>query len=281
MRFTMTTPRHPGGPRQPHPPHTASTPSGASIERLGEVLGELRTLLDSSRNLLRSATSELIACGGGVPVSTGDLERDLGATAERLERMAELVHAAMQNATKPLGSPNLSRARPVSLGEAVSHAIEVVTPLATAHEVKLSSFVGAAMGLLPAGGLYTVILNALQNAIEAVASRGGSGNVTLTIRPQAAPDSGYGRDARDWYVLEVTDDGVGLPQDSSRCFDLGFSTKPRGAGVGLAVARSVVQGMGGSIELTPRPNTGGSVFRARFPSLTRAANMVLGGRGAA
>ncbi|CAG0999087.1 Sensor protein CitS [Phycisphaerales bacterium] len=267
----MSTPRN---SQSPTPEATF-----AHVDRLGDLLCEMRSLLDGSRRLVERAKQELserastLATGGA-----GDVARDLAATAQSLERMAELVHAAMQNASSPIGSPALQRARPVTLGEAVAHAVEVLAPLATRKTVRLSIQTGPAVDALPAGALYTVILNGLQNAIESVAARGGEGNVRVSVRPDAAPQGvGYGRDARDWYLLEITDDGVGAPSDATRCFDLGYTTKPKGAGVGLAVARSVVQGMGGTIELQTRPHTGGAVLRVRFPSLTRAANLVLGG----
>ncbi len=250
-----------------------------AVERLERVLHELRSLLDASRTLVDHAKKGLgshattLASGGAA-----DVERDLTATSQRLDRMADLVHAAMQNANKPIGSPALSRARPVTLAEAVQHAINVLTPMANAHQVRLSATGGPLMEALPAGALYTVVLNGLQNAVEAVAARSGPGSVSLILRPDSAPTSnGYGRDGRDWFVLEITDDGIGPPQSTSRCFDLGFSTKPRGAGVGLAVARSVVQGMGGTIELTPRPQTGGALLRVRFPSLANTSALTLGG----
>jgi K+-sensing histidine kinase KdpD len=48
--------------------------------------------------------------------------------------------------------------------------------------------------------------------------------------------------------------------------------KPNGAGVGLGVARSVVQGMGGTVELSARsqtmPDEKGCLFRVRFPCVT-------------
>jgi signal transduction histidine kinase len=67
----------------------------------------------------------------------------------------------------------------------------------------------------------------------------------------------------------VKDDGAGINQgvDAARVFDLGYTTKRGGAGVGLAVARSIVQGAGGQIELSARPGAHGCVLRVRFPGI--------------
>lgn len=241
-----------------------------TIERLGELLRELSDLLDVAK--FGAGPSTLLAIGGA-----GDLEKQLSEAARRLEHMAELVHAAMQVSSTPIGSPMLTKARPVTLGEAVQHAADVVQGLAKKSRCSIMLDVSAAAGAIPAGGLYTVILNALQNAIESISRRGEVGKVTVSARSDAAPAGmGYGRDTRDWYVLEISDNGVGLPGDPSRVFDLGYTTKRQGAGVGLAVAKNVVQGMGGLIELLPGPE-GGAVLRVRFPSLASASSLTLGG----
>jgi len=270
----MTSPQQPG--RREHETPIATY---AQVDRLGVLLAELSDLLDGSLRLLAGAKTALAAHGAILAAGgAGHVERDLAGTAERLERMNELVHAAMQNATRPLGSTLLARSRPVTMGEAIQHAADVLAPLARERNVALVITGAPATDALPAGALYTVVLNGIQNAIEAVAARpGGSGTVEVSVRPDSAPRGvGYGRDRRDWYVLEIVDDGIGPPADTGRCFDLGFSTKPRGTGVGLAVARSVVQGMGGTIELVAR-KAAGAVLRVRFPSLAVSPNLALGG----
>jgi two-component sensor histidine kinase len=56
-------------------------------------------------------------------------------------------------------------------------------------------------------------------------------------------------------VLEVIDDGVGLPES----FDL-----PGGAGLGLQIARTLAEAdLGGTLEIARRPG-GGTVVRVRF-----------------
>lgn len=240
------------------------------IQRINDLIHELGKLLQGSL--------QAVAGSGSFSPGSPTLENQLHAAAQRLEQMADLVHSAMQGASKPLGSPSLHKSRPVTVGEAAQHAADVLAPLAAAHKVALAIDIPATTGLIPAGALYTVILNGLQNAIEAVARTGRPGEVTLRAQPEPAPQGlTYGRDTRDWYSLHIIDEGIGAPADPSRCFDLGFTTKPRGAGVGLAVAKNVVRGMGGTIELVPRSDAPGSVLRVLFPSLTSSANLALGG----
>ena len=68
-------------------------------------------------------------------------------------------------------------------------------------------------------------------------------------------------------VLEITDDGCGIPQEiHSRIFDAFFTTKPvgEGTGLGLSISHSIVSDHGGRIELESTPGQG-SRFRVILP----------------
>jgi signal transduction histidine kinase len=232
---------------------------------------ELSSLLEGSMDRLGRAKESLSGEHVLEAATAGEVETQLKDAAAALERMSELVHAAMQGPSVSIGSSALSRARPVRLGEAIAHAVELLGAMARERNVEIGVELAPGIADMPAAALYTVVLNGLQNAVEAVSKRGGRGRVDLSLRHDGPPAGGYGRDSRDWYILEISDDGVGPPtgKAAARVFDMGFTTKPRGAGVGLAVAKSVVQAMGGTIELSGRPGTrGGAVLRVRFPALT-------------
>lgn len=66
-------------------------------------------------------------------------------------------------------------------------------------------------------------------------------------------------------VVVVRDSGPGVPQGTAKhIFDLFFTTKDGGSGVGLAWARRIVNSMGGSLEFEPAP-TSGATFRVTLP----------------
>ena len=57
-------------------------------------------------------------------------------------------------------------------------------------------------------------------------------------------------------ILEITDDGCGIPEEiHSRIFDAFFTTKPvgEGTGLGLSISHSIVSDHGGRIELESAP----------------------------
>jgi signal transduction histidine kinase len=96
----------------------------------------------------------------------------------------------------------------------------------------------------------TALRRALRNIIDNAVRYGGSARVSL------APSG-------DNAEITVADDGPGIPQeDVERVFDpfvrieTSRSRETGGAGLGLAIARTIIQGHGGNIELANRPEGG-------------------------
>ena len=66
-------------------------------------------------------------------------------------------------------------------------------------------------------------------------------------------------------VVGISDSGPGIPVElREKIFYPFFTTKQRGAGVGLATVQKIVATHGGGVELDSRPGEG-STFRLRFP----------------
>lgn len=69
----------------------------------------------------------------------------------------------------------------------------------------------------------------------------------------------------DGVWIAVIDNGPGLPLGFAKAFDIGVTTKPNHLGMGLALAKAAVQSLEGSIDLRPRSDDGGAVFRFHWP----------------
>jgi two-component system NtrC family sensor kinase len=107
---------------------------------------------------------------------------------------------------------------------------------------------------LPVSELQQVILNLINNAIDAMERKGGQ----LFI---------YTRREERHVVVEVSDTGSGIPEANlSRIFDPFFTTKPvgKGTGLGLAICYGIIQKMGGEIRVRSTLNVG-TVFTVYLP----------------
>jgi len=66
-------------------------------------------------------------------------------------------------------------------------------------------------------------------------------------------------------TVSVSDQGAGIPaQLQERIFNLYFTTKPKGSGIGLAMTFRIVQLHNGSIDFVTQPGEG-TTFRLHFP----------------
>jgi nitrogen fixation/metabolism regulation signal transduction histidine kinase len=95
--------------------------------------------------------------------------------------------------------------------------------------------------------LKMAVRNIIINAIESIPGRG---EIRLSINR-----------SEDELTLEVRDTGQGMPPDVlARIFEASFSTKAAGAGLGLPIAKKIVEDHGGSIRIDSRPGRGTQVF---------------------
>ncbi|MFQ5839868.1 MAG: ATP-binding protein [Candidatus Methylomirabilales bacterium] len=104
--------------------------------------------------------------------------------------------------------------------------------------------------LLDGDKMKQVFLNLLKNALEAT-QPGGEVRITTArnTRSDGRPDS--------WIQVIFRDTGCGIPpEDLDRIFDLFYTTKAGGSGMGLAVCRRIVEDHGGRIEMTSRRGEG-------------------------
>jgi len=102
--------------------------------------------------------------------------------------------------------------------------------------------------------LQQVFLNLINNALDAMETRGGS----LTIESRLE---------KDLIVVEVTDTGIGIPEANlNRIFDPFFTTKPvgKGTGLGLSICYGIIDKMGGKIEVRSRAGQG-TTFTVHLP----------------
>ena len=190
-----------------------------------------------------------------------------------MNQMAELVRASMMSMSS--GSTGLLGLRSpfggsCSVSEAVQHAADVLRPIADEKQIGIDLELAGELSEIAAGPVYAVIASAVRNSIEAIQELGCGVRGQVVIRGWIE----MGKTGRA-VVIEVVDDGVGPPKieagSSQSVFDLGFTTKSGGSGVGLAVSHDLVNQLGGTIQLVGKPRDpqsgrGGAVLRVCYPA---------------
>jgi len=116
--------------------------------------------------------------------------------------------------------------------------------------------------VLDAEGLHSLVVNLTGNALDACRfdPDADDKDLTITLRCHQQDDGAT--------VVEVTDNGVGIPEDvAAKVFEGFFSAKgTEGTGIGLLVVQKVVEAHGGTITFDSEEGRG-TTFRVVLPPL--------------
>lgn len=191
----------------------------------------------------------------GAMIASGEVSearaRELGAIiVEQVDRVSGTIRELLDFARRK--QPTLMA---TDVRQLLEQSVRLVEPLATASSVKLVLEVPTepVEMALDAGQMHQVLINLLVNAVQA-SPRGERIEV------------GLARDARE-VVISVRDHGEGVPEDQrTQIFEPFFTTKRagEGTGLGLSVARGIVEEHQGKIEVESAKGQG-AVFRVRLP----------------
>ena len=207
-----------------------------------ELNNPLATILSWAERLAEKAGDDTTR--RGLDVILGEAER-----AARIVRNL-LTFARKRQSTRSLIDINqvVKETIAVRSYEQRSINIEVLSALAS----------GLPSVFADAHQIQQVLLNLVINAEQAMLAANGRGS--LVIRT-------WHDGEREAVVLQVSDDGPGIPADvKSKIFDPFFTTKEtgKGTGLGLTVAYAIVQEHGGSIRVDSSPD-GGASFTVELP----------------
>ena len=151
------------------------------------------------------------------------------------------------------GQPVLTDRHAQDVMPLLSHAVSMVHEQCRQKNVRIATDTGTApevIGDIDGPQIQQVIINLLLNAIDASPP---SDVVTVKL------------ESRDDHVaITIEDNGPGIPEDArAHIFDVYFTTKPDGVGLGLSVSREIVVNHGGRMEFESGPE--GTTFRILLP----------------
>lgn len=280
---------------------------GALPARMATMVHEFSSLLDGSLRQLSLLSRNLHELGTtDAAEHRRDVELRVAAIRVALEQMAQTVRGV----TRPRIAPSLVAARvgtsgvgsrgpfgwastTLTLSDALRYAIAILQPRASEERIDLHMTLGDGLDRAGAGAAYTVVLNGLRNAMDAIidaraAGMPDTGRVELSAERVELSDGFNAGAKRAWAVIVVTDDGIGPPPDLSPkpeadgsrsrapVFESGFTTKPGHLGIGLSLSRELISEYGGSVDLRARTDRRGAELIIRLPLVEPRHDTVAG-----
>jgi signal transduction histidine kinase len=221
---------------------TAGEMSAAIAHELNQPLGAILNNAETASILLDSSSPNVTE----LKMILAEIRRDDERAGEIIRRLRALVSKGMIDTKR------------IDLNDVAHEALAIANIQARAHNITLHDNVH--LTDLPVNAdhvqLQQVILNLAINAIEAV-----------NERPKGPRDIVARTGLADNLTAEflISDFGPGIPADRmGRIFDPFFTTKPQGMGMGLSLARTIIEAHGGKLW-AENAITGGAVFRFRLP----------------
>jgi len=159
------------------------------------------------------------------------------------------------------------RLEPLLLPDVIDRAVNNMRVLAGEHDLRAEIAPAACAACVRGDSdqLYRVLVNLLDNAIRYTPP---TGHITVTLEMEGCAN---GHGPAKSAVLSVEDDGCGIePEQLPRVFDRFYradqsrSRQTGNAGLGLAIAKSIVEAHGGRIEVESEPGQGAR-FRMWLP----------------
>jgi C4-dicarboxylate-specific signal transduction histidine kinase len=216
--------------------------TGSIAHEINQPLGAILSNADAADLILESATDRR----GEVRQILADIRRDDLRASEVIHRLRTL-----------LAKHEVDR-KPFDLNDVVRDVAALLSAEARHRRVTLDTQFATAAATVTGDPIQMqqVLINLVLNAMDAMAAMPEAlRTVTIAIGTTA-----------DGYALTVRDRGQGIAADHlPKLFESFFSTKNKGMGLGLSIARTIVEAHGGRIRAESLPGRG-AVFHVELPA---------------
>jgi signal transduction histidine kinase len=196
-------------------------------------------------------------------------------TISSIEEAARAANRIIQDLLDFASLSRLER-RPHHLNDIVEHALNITRHQCDRHQIRIRTHLDSSLPMITAdlNRIQQVIVNLILNAVHAMENTGGE--LTLYTRSKIFQKEDFGwvdrrgstiEEGRPVVILDVEDTGPGIPaKQLDKIFDPFFTTRRAagGVGLGLSIARTIVQNHHGLIRLDNLPEKGAR-SRVIFP----------------
>jgi signal transduction histidine kinase len=226
---------------------TANVLSSSIAHELNQPLGAILSNTEAAQVLLKASPPDLTQIGEIL----SDIIRDEQRAGEIILGLRNLLHDRKEADLQAL-----------DLNDTVPELVKIVSPEIVRREITLRTVLTPEALPVRADPIHMqqVIINLVMNGMDAMEDEPRPHNLTIRTRRNAEHDVAE---------VKISDSGKGVPEkDLMSIFDAFVTTKPQGTGLGLPIARTIIESYGGTIWAENRQR--GAMFCFTLP-LARAS----------
>jgi signal transduction histidine kinase/HAMP domain-containing protein len=221
-------------------------PAAVALVPAGEAAGA--RLLDAPAGLVTDASAGAMSNPAPPPADVPAAMKHVGIIADEIKRLDRVIQGFLK-----FTRPAELKLQPIQIASLIDDVIHVIEPEARGTGVTIRQQCPADAPSISGDPemLHQALLNLSLNACQAMPN---GGHLTFSCRADG-----------DRVELAVTDSGNGIkPEHLEKIFDLYFTTKESGSGIGLSMVYRTIQLHDGEIEVESTP-AHGTTFRLLFP----------------
>jgi signal transduction histidine kinase len=184
-----------------------------------------------------------------------DSRESLELVEEATKRCRTIVQKLMTYAKKPLEPTTISK---VDMELAIRNVVDFLGYQLNQDNITIVTSKKGDIPLLWANRneLEQVLTNLILNSRDAIKNLKKAGKIWITLSHD-----------HEWIIIDVKDEGTGIPQDIlAKIFDPFFTTKEvgKGVGLGLSICQSIIEKHKGTVRVESEPNKG-TTFTVKLP----------------
>ncbi len=220
-----------------------------AVQRRNALLNEMKTFSRFMDMMAHEVKNPLHALGINLDVLKTKIQkskpkRDLLKHSKILEHEVDHLQEVIQGFLSYV-RPGVPRKERLGINTLIKDVCEMVSPEAKKYKISIETRLGKNLNdvLIDRGQLQQALHNLLINAVHAT-GEGGKINIRSWGKPKKV-------------FVSIKDTGIGIAKEQlQQIFDLYFTTKRNGSGLGLPISKRIVEANGGTIELESKLNKG-------------------------
>jgi signal transduction histidine kinase len=222
-----------------------------TITSLGTFAAGIAHDLNNPLQVIRSRAELVLESPASTPAS--ELYEDLATIYRQAERASRIIEGFLE-----LSRQREKAVAPLDINQLVENTLLLLGEQMRRAGIRLTTDLDRSLPRVKGDmtALERVLVNLLSNARDAMPDGGA-----VTIASRESPES------PGWFHITIEDNGLGIAPDVlKRVFDLLYTTKPSGTGLGLWMSRRVVQEHNGRIDVQSEVGRG-ATFTINLPTV--------------